>query len=593
MSWGTRPLRWLVIGALLTVCGLAFGLRCLHLLKGDHYFIISVDSHYFHRMAQLLVDGETYFYPTQDRWLPIDMFSGISYPLAVIAKAFAWLTPVSSGDALELTAKLLPPLLGVATVLLLYFAVSRLYGRMTGLFSAFAWAVVPVAGLHQAAGYLDRDCLSLPLVVGGVFIFYFLSDPRTSMGLGRFNWVPGALAVIGIEILLYVEWGLMGSVLLLMILVSFFLLQGLNNLMARVLPSVLREEDPVRMLRIFGRGALRSLPGAFERSSGRVLAAVLALNLAALAFRPALFGSLYHYAASILTGAPAGEWSAMSAAEMRPMAAADILQYSVLLVPALVGIYICARRRNSADLLVLAWFAVLFLAGLFAGRLFLYAAPSICILSAVGFAALLDPKGIRPSLAHIFALVFVNPRDLVPYLRIGLAILVIMLTVSGSIAFAYSFASSPPTAADDEWHDALLWLRDNTDHDAVIMTWWDYGYWVLDLARRVPVADNGRHPPDIDADIARVYCALDDSEAVGIMTHYEADYLVFSMVETRILRAISFRALNVAYGDGTSIPGELRHSLYARSFADAFHSDSGLERVYRSPDSSLVILTLV
>lgn len=590
MSWATTRSRLLIIGALLTICGLAFGLRCLHLLRGDHYFLVSVDSHYFHRMAQLLVDGDTYFYPTQNRLLPLDMFSGITYPLAVIARAFAWLTPVSSADALTLTAKLLPPLLGVVTVLLLYFTVSRLYGRRIGVFSAFAWAVVSVAVLLQSAGYLDRDCLSLPLVIGGVFVFYFVADPRAPVGTGRFNWVAGALAVLVIEIILYVEWGFTGALILLAILVAFFLLQGFNNFFVRVLPSVLKEEEPLRMLVTFARGTLKSLPAAFERSSGRVLAAVFAFNLAAVAFRPASFRSLYHYATDMFTGGPI---AGMTAAEMQGMTVNDILAYSFLLIPTLVGIYICARRRSRADLLVLAWLSVLFMAGLLAVRLFLYATPAICVLSAVGLVALLDPRGIRASLAHVYAVLFVDPRSLLPYLRIGLAVIVIMLTVMVSIAFARSFASHPPTAVDDEWHDALLWLRDNTDQDAVIMTWWDYGYWVFDVAQRVPVVDNGRHPTDADADIARVYCTLDDSEAVDVMTHYEADYLVFSMVETRVLPSISYRALNVAYGDGTSIPTELQHSLYARSFADAFHSESGLERVYRSPGSSLAILKLV
>ncbi|MDM8000346.1 MAG: STT3 domain-containing protein [Dehalococcoidia bacterium] len=589
MPCASAPPRWLSIGALVAICGVAFGLRCLHLLANDHYFLVTPDSYYFHGMARLLVNGETYLYPTHGAHLPVHVFGGIIYPVAYIAKAFACLTPLSTAQTLQVAAKLLAPGLGVATTLVLYFAISRLYGRTIALLSAFAWAIAPVAVFHQAAGYLDRDCLSLLVVTGGVFLFYLLSSPQIPTGAGRLNWVAGALVVGGIEALMYVEWGFVGPVILLAIVVAFFLLQTLSNLLARVLPSVLREEYPTRMLIAFGKGALRSLPGALDRLSGRILAAVLVLNLLAAALQPTAFYLAWKHVIGILTRSTQ---EARTVAEVQPLGLQDLSQYGFLLIPTIIGIYICARRRNRPDILVLAWFSVLFVGGLFAVRLFLYAAPATCVLSGIGLAALLDVKGLRPSLNHVFAMLFVNLRGLVPYLRIGLGVVIIIITITSSVLFARSFASNPPVAADDEWYDALIWLKENAEPEAVIMTWWDYGYWIFDIAQRVPVADNGRHTDDADADIARVYCAFDDTEAVSIMTHYQAEYLVFSKVETRVLPRISLRVFNVAYGDGHSIPPELRESLYSRSLEDSFHSDTSLQRMYRSPGSTVVILKL-
>jgi len=79
------------------------------------------------------------------------------------------------------------------------------------------------------------------------------------------------------------------------------------------------------------------------------------------------------------------------------------------------------------------------------------------------------------------------------------------------------------------------------------------------------------------------------------MRQYGAEYLVFSTAETSILPTITLKALNVSYGDTISIPPELEDSLYARSFSDTFHSDSGLQRVYFSggaTDTTLAILYL-
>jgi dolichyl-diphosphooligosaccharide--protein glycosyltransferase len=42
----------------------------------------------------------------------------------------------------------------------------------------------------------------------------------------------------------------------------------------------------------------------------------------------------------------------------------------------------------------------------------------------------------------------------------------------------------------NDWSDAMQWLRENTPEDAVIASWWDYGYWISTLAERKTLADN-------------------------------------------------------------------------------------------------------
>ena len=36
----------------------------------------------------------------------------------------------------------------------------------------------------------------------------------------------------------------------------------------------------------------------------------------------------------------------------------------------------------------------------------------------------------------------------------------------------------------------MQWLRENTPKDAVIASWWDYGYWISTLGERKTLADN-------------------------------------------------------------------------------------------------------
>ena len=42
----------------------------------------------------------------------------------------------------------------------------------------------------------------------------------------------------------------------------------------------------------------------------------------------------------------------------------------------------------------------------------------------------------------------------------------------------------------DDWKDAMLWIKENTPEDAIVASWWDYGYWITTLSERTTLADN-------------------------------------------------------------------------------------------------------
>ena len=42
----------------------------------------------------------------------------------------------------------------------------------------------------------------------------------------------------------------------------------------------------------------------------------------------------------------------------------------------------------------------------------------------------------------------------------------------------------------NDWPTSMQWLKENTTEDAVIASWWDYGYWISTLSERKTLADN-------------------------------------------------------------------------------------------------------
>ena len=42
----------------------------------------------------------------------------------------------------------------------------------------------------------------------------------------------------------------------------------------------------------------------------------------------------------------------------------------------------------------------------------------------------------------------------------------------------------------NDWIESMSWLKENSEPNAVIASWWDYGYWITTLSDRSTLIDN-------------------------------------------------------------------------------------------------------
>ncbi|KAJ3850695.1 oligosaccharyl transferase STT3 subunit [Lentinula lateritia] len=122
--------------------------------------------------------------------------------------------------------------------------------------------------------------------------------------------------------------------------------------------------------------------------------------------------------------------------------------------------------------------------------------------------------------------------------------LVILLNAIGMLVFfvfhctwvtsnAYSspsvvLASTNPDGSQhiiDDYREAYYWLRMNTPQDAVVMSWWDYGYQIAGMADRVTLVDNNTWN---NTHIATVGKAMSSPEEVAypILRKHDVDYVL-------------------------------------------------------------------
>ena len=90
--------------------------------------------------------------------------------------------------------------------------------------------------------------------------------------------------------------------------------------------------------------------------------------------------------------------------------------------------------------------------------------------------------------------------------------------------------SNPPTT---DWLETLEWIKLNTPENAVIASWWDYGYWIQTMAERASLADNSTTNDHIIQNIARMLLSTPD-DSWNMLQKMNADYVLVFLSAQKI-----------------------------------------------------------
>jgi len=90
--------------------------------------------------------------------------------------------------------------------------------------------------------------------------------------------------------------------------------------------------------------------------------------------------------------------------------------------------------------------------------------------------------------------------------------------------------SNPPT---NDWLETLEWIKLNTPENAVIASWWDYGYWIQTMAERASLADNSTTNDHIIQNIARMLLSTPD-DSWNMLQKMNADYVLVFLSAQKI-----------------------------------------------------------
>jgi dolichyl-diphosphooligosaccharide--protein glycosyltransferase len=115
-----------------------------------------------------------------------------------------------------------------------------------------------------------------------------------------------------------------------------------------------------------------------------------------------------------------------------------------------------------------------------------------------------------------------------------LAGLLFLLLVLPTAWYAASFAESSPPEVSGDWQESLAWLKENSNTTSFfdapqevaeysVMSWWDYGNWILYMAER-PVVANNFQAGLVDA--ATFYLSENEEEAKAVLDARGSRYIL-------------------------------------------------------------------
>ena len=236
--------------------------------------------------------------------------------------------------------------------------------------------------------------------------------------------------------------------------------------------------------------------------------------------------------------------------------------YSILLMFSGLGIWIAFKRRDDMSIFALiVGLTGLYVSATFA-RLLVYASIGIIILAGLGLYEV--TRSILYQRQEMTASTTVSRTESVKgsktkrkyehkgieptksiFLRISYIALIIFMLLIPMIyppnSNWLSSADIPPSIANggtgyrinaNDWTGALDWISKNIPKNAVIASWWDYGYWITTLGNRTSLADNATINQTRIATLAKMF--IDQPEnGIKVAKDLKADYILVYVVAQR------------------------------------------------------------
>jgi dolichyl-diphosphooligosaccharide--protein glycosyltransferase len=519
------------------------------------------------------------------RNVPISTYPGVAFTCALM---YLGLTALGLHVDLMGLCVIYPPILGALGVIATYFLGKEVANKEVGLFAAFFMAVIPAYTQRTIAGFFDTENVGILATILTLY-FFCRSLRKGSVGSAVLAGLFMGYLCVGWSVFMYV-FELLAIFALLMVLLRRYsrrlliaysgtVMGGLMfaTYIPRTGPAFLYSTTGIIPIGILGLLILVELSRALRLTERRAPHGLMQRVAGLRPYVPYLFGAMcalvvvglgYLFQSGLIVqllsaqpggfiGGIGGKFATVidpllrrsgaqllaSVGEHLPSPWATFwynLGFLVLIVP--FGFYAAFRREGETDLLLIVFTltAVYFCGSMI--RLALLLAPAAAIVGAYGLVVALTPfrtvfwqrpvltrrrRRITPPATRSFATI--------TYLCVLLLLLgttVVSLDYVNRMGPAEIIPGNRNLASGDvsytfpDYVETFAWMRTHTPPGSIVISWWDYGYWIRVAGNRSSVADNGTINKTQIAWIGRLMMERNPLEALRIARRWNANYVL-------------------------------------------------------------------
>ena len=577
------------------------------------YYLNEFDPYFDYRATKFIVDnGLDAYWQWHDTmsWYPEGRdVPGTSQAVLHITAAYLYQAFGRGMSLIDFTIAF-PAIMGALTVIAVFALVRVLGGTSAGMFSALMMAFSPAIIQRGNLGWFKSEPLGLFFGILAMYLFisaikhkeikYAIAKAIAGgliLGLANGSWggiqyfsIPISLFFIALPffrrdltIPMYVAIAFTAFTL---ITAAAFPRPGVSFVLG--LPGIAMMAGTAFLVIAFFVKKI-SRPMVQTRNVAFVLIAFVAIGMAFIVAGPYVSPS-FRYLNAINPFIGSIDPLVESVAEhFTPTVADYFVDFSVLLMFAGLGGWLAFRRRNdTAIFALLIGITGVYVSATFA-RLLVFASVGIIVLAGLGLyevtrsimayrVATATPAATGPT--RLTAATREERRRMEfasrghstsgQVVKISFVIVMIMML---SIPMFYPSNSNWVSSADiptaianggtgfrvqsDDWINAMDWLSKNTEPNAVVASWWDYGYWITTLGNKPTLADNATLNHTRIQSIAKMFVS-DEESGMKIAQDLKADYiLVYVVGQVRF-----YGQLNATGTDAAAAGDDQRIGIY-------------------------------
>lgn len=549
----------LTVSALTLIFFLAFFIRLLPIRWGLE--LSEFDPYFQYRFTEKIVN-DGYF--DWLNWNDINRWYPIGYEVNIGAKAFPGL-PLTAATLYNILSALgvpislyhfcilFPVIFGALACVMAFFLGKDLGGKTVGLLSAFFLALTPSHISRTSAGFFDDETVGIGAILLFAFLFLRALDqerPRNhsiiyaitaglTLGYVTASWgaalYPIAMATLFVFFLILLRRYSRR------LLTSYSITFGLGLFLAINVPKLsikfLASWAILPVAGVFGLLCLSEVVRTMQSRKWRIISVVGFIVIIVGGFLALSYlgyvGSIAGKFMSVLDPTRRGGSEIyQSVQEHRLTAWGSIYyDYGIGVFFFALGLFFAVRDMTNRNLYILIFgLTALYFAGSMV-RLTILLASIFGILMSLGIVSMLRPfvTLIKETPKISAGRKYITGHVGKEFGGLVLIIMFVLLTVTYAFPSPrmYNHAFSPPTIltasvpikpaeAVTEWTEMLSWIQVNLPENAIVASWWDYGYWITVKGNRTSLADNATFNTTHIGSIGQVFMS-NETEAVRIL----------------------------------------------------------------------------